>query len=122
MIFHLTAIFLCQLAGEFLVGFLGLPIPGPVLGMAILFLFLLTRGSLPPDLARAGGMLLDHLSLLFVPAGVGIMVHMALLQRDGAALAIALIVSTVLAIGVTGVLMSRLQRRPDGDTAQEDRK
>ncbi|MGE0231615.1 MAG: CidA/LrgA family protein [Flavobacteriaceae bacterium] len=122
MIFYLAAILACQLAGELLVAALALPLPGPVVGMAILFAVLIVKGSLPPSLAVAGGMLLDHLSLLFVPAGVGVIAHLALLQRDGLALAAALIVSTLLAIAVTGFLMSRLGPAEGAGAAREERK
>ena len=119
MIFYLTAIFACQLAGELFVALLGLPLPGPVVGMAILFVALLMKGSLSPALAAAGALLLDHLSLLFVPAGVGVIAHLALLQQDGIALAAALVVSTLLSIAITGFLMSRLGP-PDGAAASRE--
>ncbi len=67
-----TLLLVYQLTGEILVRLLGLPIPGPVLGMVMLFVTLMIRGSAPPDsLSEASSALLSHLSLLFVPAGVG---------------------------------------------------
>ena len=50
MLFYLTVIFVCQLIGEVLVTLLHLPIPGPVIGMALLFAGLLMRGGIPDDL------------------------------------------------------------------------
>lgn len=110
MLGYLTAIFCCQLAGELLVGALQLPIPGPVCGMALLFSALVVRGDLPPELAKVGAALLDNLSLLFIPAGVGVMVHAALLGRDWLPISIALVASTMLTIAVTAVSMSILSR------------
>lgn len=110
MLNYLTLIFCCQLAGEFIIGATGLTIPGPVLGMVFLFCFLLIRGSIPNDLSTVADGLLNHLSLLFVPAGVGIMLHFQLLGDDFFAISVALIVSTVLTVIVTAVLMRRLSK------------
>lgn len=110
MLNYLTLIFCCQLAGEFIIGATGLSVPGPVLGMVFLFCFLLVCGSIPNDLSMVADGLLNHLSLLFVPAGVGIMLHFQLLGDDFFAISIALIVSTVLTVIVTAVLMRRLSK------------
>ena len=110
MLGYLTLIFSCQLAGELVVGALGLSLPGPVLGMLILFAWLLWRG-LPEDLARVADALLGHLSLLFVPAGVGVMVHLGLLGADWLPITGALVVSTALTVAVTGLVMAWLGRR-----------
>ncbi|MEM6422498.1 MAG: CidA/LrgA family protein [Pseudomonadota bacterium] len=109
MVFFLVLILACQLAGESLVAALGLPLPGPVIGMALLFGGLCLRG-LPAGLAQLADALLGHLSLLFVPAGVGVMVHAGLLGREWLALVVALVVSTLVTVAVTGLLMARLGR------------
>ena len=116
MLFYLTAIFVCQLVGEGLVTVLGLPVPGPVAGMALLFAGLMIKGSIPDDLAMVGDTLLKHLSLLFIPAGVGVMLHAELLKRELVPISVALVVSTLLAIAVTGLLMSWLSK---GETPQK---
>ena len=103
----------CQLIGEVISRFLKLPIPGPVLGMVILFIGLMIRGKVPYELSTVSGGLLQHLSLLFVPAGVGIMLHASLLAKYWQALIVALLVSTVVTIVVTGFLMSRLTKSAD---------
>jgi len=71
----LTLILLCQLVGEVCVLFTGLPVPGPVIGMLLLLAWFLLRRDLPESVARTADTLLSHLSLLFVPAGVGVIVH-----------------------------------------------
>ncbi len=119
MLNYLTLIFCCQLAGEFIIGATGLSIPGPVLGMVFLFCFLLVRGSIPNDLSSVADGLLNHLSLLFVPAGVGIMLHFKLLGDDLFAISVALVVSTVLTVIVTAVLMRRLSRGSKEITSDE---
>lgn len=119
MLNYLTLIFCCQLAGEFIIGAAGLSIPGPVLGMVFLFCFLLVRGSIPNDLSMVADGLLNHLSLLFVPAGVGIMLHFKLLGDDFIAISVALFVSTVLTVIVTAVLMRRLSRGSKANASDE---
>src|SRR5579859_1548707 len=79
MIESLALILLCQLIGEVLVRLLHLPVPGPVIGMGLLFAGLVLRGGPPEKLEQTAGGLLSHLSLLFVPAGVGIMLHLDLI-------------------------------------------
>lgn len=112
MLNYLTFIFCCQLAGEFLIGATGLPVPGPVIGMVLLFLFLLLKGHIPKDLSSVADGLLNHLALLFVPAGVGIMLHFKLLGEDIFAISIALLFSTILTVIVTALLMRRLSKLP----------
>ena len=100
-----TLLLVCQLGGELLVRLLGLPLPGPVLGMLFLFAGLLLRGSVPAGLERTSEFLLSHLSLLFVPAGTGIMLHLARIQAEWLALLVALVASTFLTVLVTAVVM-----------------
>ena len=121
MLSYLTVIFGCQLAGELLVSALGLPVPGPVCGMALLFIGLVVRGSLPRDLAAVGSSLLDNLSLLFIPAGVGVMLHAPLLSRDWLPLTVALVASTAVTIAVTALAMAWLSpQAPAADTERGD--
>lgn len=119
MVFFLTLILGCQLAGELVVAGLGLALPGPVLGMALLFAGLCVAG-LPGDLARVADTLLANLSLLFVPAGVGVMLHAGLIGRDALALLPALLVSTLVTIAVTALVMRALGRGAGEDGAGED--
>ncbi len=112
MIEWLAVLAVCLLAGEFAVQAAHLPVPGPVCGMAFLFIGLLFRGRVPEGLGKVADTLLLNLSLLFVPAGVGIMLHFKLLAGDWLALSGGLVVSTLLTIGVTAWLMAFLSRKP----------
>jgi len=108
----ITALLCCQLAGEILARSLGLAIPGPVIGMVLLFTLLLLRGR--PVAEGLGGTadgLLGHLGLLFVPAGVGVVLHLPLLARDWAPLSLAILAGTLAAIAATGLLAQALLRR-----------
>ena len=110
MLAFLTLILCCQLAGELFVAAVDLPVPGPVVGMALLFAGLLVHGCVPEGLGKVGDALLQHLSLLFVPSGVGVLLHLPLISREAAPIAAALVVSTLLTVAVTAVCMDRLRR------------
>ena len=74
-LYGITWLLIFQLVGESLAIVLNLPVPGPVIGMMLLFAALLWRGRSSEALDEVSDGLLSHLSLLFVPAGVGIMVY-----------------------------------------------
>ena len=105
-----TWLLLFQCAGEALVRLAGLPIPGPVAGMALLFAALLLRGKAPKALAAAAGGLGQHLSLLFVPAGVGVMMYVGRVTDEWQPIVAALVVSTVLAMAATALTFAWLAR------------
>ena len=87
-------------------------LPGPVIGMALLALWLLLRRKQPhDDLYRVANGLLRVLGLLFVPAGVGIVVDLALLRSSWLPLTIGLVGSTLISLCATAWVMSLLQRR-----------
>jgi putative effector of murein hydrolase LrgA (UPF0299 family) len=110
MIASLSLILLCQLAGEVIVRGLALPMPGPVLGLLFLLLLLLARdrlkilarGPLQGDgVENASRGLLANLSLLFVPAGVGVVQKLDLIAEHGIAIAAVLAISVVVTLLVT---------------------
>ena len=116
MIGALALLLSCQLAGEIAVRAMGLPLPGPVLGMLLLFALLLLRGGEPPAaLAAVADGLLRNLGLLFVPAGVGVIVHLGVLAEAIVPLALAVSIGTLAAIAVTGRLMQALLGRTGGE-------
>jgi holin-like protein len=120
MIASLSLVLLCQLAGEVIVRGFGLPMPGPVVGLLFLLLLLLARdrfavlarGPLQQDgVENASRGLLAHLSLLFVPAGVGVVQRLDLIAEHGIAIAAILAISvmvTLLVTVATFLLVSRL--------------
>jgi holin-like protein len=109
----ITWLLLFQCAGEALVLLAGWPVPGPVAGMALLFIALLIRSSAPESLSVAADGLAKHLSLLFVPAGVGVMLHVARLTDEWLPIVVALVLSTVLAIAATALTFAWLARKAD---------
>ena len=103
MIHALILLFGCQLVGEVVVRSAGVPVPGPVLGLCLLLIGLMIWGRVDPSLDRTATGLLQHLSLLFVPAGVGVIQHIDRLQAEWVPLAAALVISTVAAIAVSAL-------------------
>lgn len=113
MLAAITLLLLFQLAGEAITLVFALPVPGPVLGMGLLFAALVLRGGPSEDLRGTAQNLLQHFSLLFVPAGVGVMLHWQRLADEWLPIVVALIASTLLTIVVT-VLVLRTLSGPAG--------
>jgi len=110
MIGALTLLLVFQLFGEVLSRVLALPIPGPVIGMALLFAALALRGGPSTGLRDTAQGLLQHLSLLFVPAGTGVMLHYQRLTDEWLPLVVSLLLSTAVTIAVTALVLRLLLR------------
>ncbi len=101
---HALATFLvCQLAGEAVVRLIEVPIPGPVVGMVLLFILLVWNIDLPYSLDETADGILKHLSLLFVPAGVGVVQHLDRFGAEGWRIALVVVVSTAITLAVTAL-------------------
>ncbi len=109
-----TWLLVLQLAGEAVVRLTGVPLPGPIVG------FVLALGALglaPPlraPLRAAADALLPHLSLLFIPAGVGVVMYLSAIREDALAIAAALVVSTLGGLAATAWVAERVARWQDG--------
>ncbi|MEO9386406.1 CidA/LrgA family protein [Chromobacterium phragmitis] len=99
-----------QLAGEALVRWLGWPMPGPVLGLLLLFATLWLRRSAPAALQRETPRFLGHMSLLFIPAGGALMAYSPLLRSHGWQLALILLGSTLATLLASGLVLKLLLR------------
>ena len=104
MIETLATLLVFQTIGEVLSYTLRLPVPGPVIGMALLVLWLALRPAAYERLREASVGLLRHLSLLFVPAGVGVMLHTGRLAAEWLPIVVAVLASTALTIAVTALV------------------
>jgi holin-like protein len=107
MIEALSILLAFQLLGETLSYTLQLPIPGPVIGLVFLFLAWPRLPSFQTDLAEVSTTILGHLGLLFVPAGVGVMLHVGLIAVWWAPLLLALVLSTGVTVGCVAWLFAR---------------
>jgi putative effector of murein hydrolase LrgA (UPF0299 family) len=110
MIRALALLLTCQLAGEILTRALGLAVPGPVIGLALLAVLAIVYARIvgtetsaieKTDLGVTASALLGSLGLLFVPAGVGIVQQLPLIGAYALPIFVALLVSTVLTLMVT---------------------
>ncbi|MCX6400315.1 MAG: CidA/LrgA family protein [Propionibacteriales bacterium] len=119
MIAGLTWLVAFQLLGELVARVADLPVPGPVVGMLLLFCFLrLRRYDDAGSIVRAGSALLRHLQLFFVPAGVGVVVYLGLIGREALPIGVAMLGSWLLGLAVVGwtaVALERLLGKPRDD-------
>jgi holin-like protein len=98
----------CQFLGELVRALTNVPLSGSVIGMALLFFGLVVTRSIPAGLQQVSSTILQHLSLLFVPAAVGVTLHLSLLRDEWLAITAALVGSTVVTVIVTGAVMRLL--------------
>jgi holin-like protein len=119
MIRALALLLGCQLAGEIFSRALALPVPGPVIGLALLAAGALVHARIKrvdisaieaTDLGRTAAALLGSLGLLFVPAGVGIVQQLPVIGAHALAIFVALLVSTVLTLLVTVYVFLAVKR------------
>ncbi|CAE6714657.1 Holin-like protein CidA [Paraburkholderia domus] len=104
-----------QCLGELIAYVTQVPIPGPVIGMVLFLCLLSASPALAQRVDYVSRGLLNHLSLLFVPAGVGVMALAGAMKGQLIAISLAIVVSTILSIAVSalvaGKLMARLERK-----------
>lgn len=105
----------CQLLGELVVRAGDWPMPGNVVGMGFLLAALMFGVVQLEWVSEAAELLLTHMALLFVPAGVGVMLYFDLLTHEWLPILVATVVSTFVVMFVTGHLTQRLDRRPRRD-------
>jgi holin-like protein len=117
MLAKLASLMVFQLAGEAIVKGLGVTFPGPLCGMLLLLLYLFATGGPSKELTTVATTLIDHLGLLFVPAGTAIVAYGALFASDGLPVMLALLVSTTVAVHVNAIIVERVstskRREPD---------
>ena len=109
----LTWLLLLQSVGEALARVAHVPLPGPVIGMLILALAL-NVGFIRTPVAAAADLLLAHLSLLFVPVGVGVMTHLGLIGTYGLRMLGVIAASTWIGLAVTALVLAPFVRGGHG--------
>lgn len=121
-LFGITTLLIFQLLGEISVRLFALPIPGPVAGLLFLLIALLVmarfKRPVPESLEQSSSVLLNHLSLLFVPAGVGVMVHFQRLSEEWLPIAIALFLGVLITMGATALSMKILLKLLNKETSE----
>ena len=120
MLNSIFTIFLFQLFGEFLQKFFELNIPGPVIGLILLLSTLLiikknnkTIEDFKANLVFSAENLLNYLPLLFIPVGVGVVMHLSLLEENLVPVLLVIIIGTLLTLALTAFLMEKLIKNDD---------
>ncbi len=121
MLNTLALLLLYQLGGELIARLFGLPIPGPVIGMTLLLVTLLARGQVSHDTRANVGAFLQHMSLFFVPAGVGVMVHVHRVASEWLPIVVALVVSTFAGMAVTAWVIRAMTTKSGNPSREEVR-
>jgi holin-like protein len=119
MLRSIFVIFFFQLLGEFLKKFFEMRIPGPVIGLILLLITLIFLKkfkktaivSLKADVINTSNYILSYLSLLFVPIGVGVVMHLSYLENNLFRVLIIVFISTILTIAGTAFLMEKINRK-----------
>ena len=110
MVHGVALLLVCQLIGEVAVQALALPVPGPLVGMLLLFVGLLLRGELPDAVRDAANALLRHLMLLFIPAVTGVMMYFDRIAREWLPFMAACIGGTALTMVATALTLRWMLR------------
>jgi holin-like protein len=100
-----------QLIGESIVQLSGLPVPGAVIGLVLLYGLLVLRGQIPDEMSQTSGFLLQNLGVLFVPVGVGVIAYLPMIAAQWWSILIVLLVSVTATIAITGVVVTWLSPR-----------
>jgi holin-like protein len=119
MLRSIFVIFFFQLLGEFFKKFFEMRIPGPVIGLILLLVTLIFLKkfkktaivNLKADVVNTSNYILSYLSLLFVPIGVGVVMHLSYLENNLFRVLIIVFISTILTIGGTAFLMEKINRK-----------
>jgi len=109
LVLGMAVLLLFQMAGELLSRGLNWPIPGNVIGMVLLLAALLTGVVRLAWVEAAADLMLSHMALFFVPAGVGVMVYFELISREWLPIVVATVLSTFVVMAVTGWLAEKLE-------------
>lgn len=121
MLRGLAILLVFQSLGEVCVRATGLTVPGPVVGMVLLFVFLVLRKSPPGSLTQAADGLLSHLAIFYIPAAVGVMLYAQPLAEQGIAWIAAILVSTLGAMLLPALLLKRwLGNKPEPQASGAD--
>jgi holin-like protein len=110
MVQSFLVLLVCQACGEAIHRLTGLPLSGPITGMVILLGVMIARKGASAELRNTSHALLGYLSLLFVPAAVGIMPHLSLLRAQWLPVVVALMVSTFLGMATAALVVQAINR------------
>src|SRR6476659_9091476 len=104
--FTIFLIIVLQLIGEGIVQVSGLPVPGAIIGLVLLYVILVLRGEIPDEMSRTSGFLLQNLGVLFLPAGVGVMAYLPMIATQWCGVLRVLLVPVAATSAITGFVVT----------------
>jgi holin-like protein len=110
-LFTIFVLITLQLIGESIVQVSGLPVPGAIIGLILLYAILAWRGEIPDEMSRTSSFLLQNLGVLFVPAGVGVIAYLPMIATEWWIILLVLLVSVIATVAITGLVMTWLSPR-----------
>jgi len=102
-----------QFLGECIAKLFSLLVPGPVIGMVLLLLFLMIKKSSFVSLDNAVSIHLRYLPLLFIPAAMGIITQVDIISKEFWAILVSLVIGTIVALMFSAKLMDILTIRQE---------
>jgi holin-like protein len=123
LLIAIFTILVLQLIGEALQKYFNLSIPGPVIGLILMLLTLMMTNSkklnmltpLRTNIINTSETLLSYLSLLFVPIGVGVVMHLQLLEMQLLRILVVILIGTMSTMIFTSLVFSKISSTRDGD-------
>lgn len=113
IIMQVSILFFISVAMNAIAELLRLPIPGSILGIAVLFLLLKTKVVKLSWIEQGANWLLAELLLFFIPSAVGVMQYIPLLQSEGLQILIVVVSSTIIVMVSSGLIASRIAKRKE---------
>lgn len=113
--FQLLIIFGFSFVGDTLSNSLHLPVPGSILGMIFLFLALQFKVLKFTDVDEVGSFLINNMTILFLPAGVGIMAKWSLISDFWWQIAVIVLLALIVNVFVLGHLVQFIKIKYEGD-------
>jgi holin-like protein len=108
---QLARLLLFVFLGDFLNRSLGIPLPGNILGLFLLLIALLTGLVKLEQVEGVGQFILSHMTVLFVPAGVGLLAIFGVIQGNWLILILIALLTTILVLALTGLIVQKLRKR-----------
>jgi holin-like protein len=105
MLKAVLTLFSCLIIGDVINRLTGLPLPGGVIGLVVLLAILIWRGGPDQELKETSHFLLQNMTVLFIPASVGLITQLPALKQDALPIGVAIVISTVLGMAVTAAIM-----------------
>ncbi|GAA3257724.1 Antiholin-like protein LrgA [Lactococcus lactis subsp. lactis] len=112
---QLLIIFGFSFVGNVISNLFHLPVPGPIIGMILLFLSLQFKLLQFRHVDEAGTFLINNMTILFLPAGVGIMAKWNLISHFWAQILLIVVGALIINMLILGKLVEWIKVKFEGD-------